>query len=82
MPPSACARNSRPRYTCSPINLGANTDPYQPIERKHRITRQVIEVLAEHHHPLTIVTKNALVERDLDLLEPMARQRSCRCSSR
>lgn len=66
---------ARRGYTCSPINLGANTDPYQPIERKHRITRQVIEVLAEHRHPLTIVTKNALVERDLDLLEPMARQR-------
>jgi len=60
-------------YQCSPINLGANTDPYQPIEREHRITRQLIEVLAEHRHPLTIVTKNALVERDIDLLAPMAR---------
>lgn len=62
-------------YMCSPINLGANTDPYQPIEREHRITRQIIEVLAEHRHPLTIITKNALVERDIDLLVPMARDR-------
>jgi len=61
-------------YRVSPINLGANTDPYQPIERRHRITRQVIEVLAEHRHPLTIVTKSALIERDIDLLAPMARQ--------
>jgi DNA repair photolyase len=65
---------SRRGYACSPINLGANTDPYQPIERTHRITRAVIEVLAEYRHPLTIVTKNALVERDLDLLAPMARE--------
>jgi DNA repair photolyase len=68
------AEMAKPGYVCSPINLGANTDPYQPIEREYRITRQVIEVLAECHHPLTIVTKNALVERDLDLLVPMARE--------
>ena len=61
-------------YVVSPINLGANTDPYQPIERRYRITRQVIEVLAEFKHPLTIVTKNALVERDLDLLTDLAKQ--------
>lgn len=61
-------------YICTPINLGANTDPYQPIERVHRITRQIIEVLAAHDHPLTIVTKNALVERDLDLLASMAQK--------
>jgi len=61
-------------YEVKPINLGANTDPYQPIERRYRLTRQIIEVLAEHRHPLTIVTKNALVERDLDLLAPLARQ--------
>lgn len=63
---------AKKNYVCTPINLGANTDPYQPIEREHRITRQIIEVLAAQHHPLTIVTKNALVERDLDLLVPMA----------
>ena len=63
---------SRPGYRPSPIALGANTDCYQPIERKHRITRSILEVLAECEHPLTLVTKSALVERDLDLLEPMA----------
>ena len=65
---------AKPGYRVSPINLGANTDPYQPIERRHRITRAVIEVLAECRHPLTIVSKNALVERDLDLLVPLAKQ--------
>lgn len=66
---------ARPGYVCSPINIGANTDPYQPAERRYRVTRQVLEVLAECRHPLTIITKNALVERDLDLLAPMARDR-------
>jgi DNA repair photolyase len=61
-----------PRYVCELIALGTNTDPYQPIEREHRITRSIIEVLAECNHPLGIVTKGALVERDLDLLAPMA----------
>lgn len=60
-------------YVCSPINLGANTDPYQPIERRYRITRSILEVLAECGHPCTIITKNAMIERDLDLLVPMAR---------
>jgi DNA repair photolyase len=64
---------AKPGYVPSPINLGANTDPYQPIERRYRITRSILEVLAEHRHPCTIVTKNALIERDLDLLVPMAR---------
>jgi DNA repair photolyase len=64
---------AKPGYRVSPINLGANTDPYQPIERRYRITRQVIEVLAEHRHPLTIVTKSALIERDIDLLAALAR---------
>ena len=59
-------------YRCTSIALGTNTDPYQPIERDLRITRGIIEVLAEHDHPLTIVTKSGLVVRDLDLLAPMA----------
>jgi len=63
---------AKPGYRCSPINIGANTDPYQPIERRYRITRSVLEVLAEYRHPCTIITKNALIERDLDLLVPMA----------
>ena len=68
------AELSKPGYRVSPINVGANTDPYQPIERRYEITRQVLEVLNEFKHPLTIVTKNALVERDLDLLTELARQ--------
>src|SRR3954471_19648895 len=63
---------ARPGYRASPIALGANTDCYQPIERKHRITRGILEVLAECEHPVTMVTKSALIERDLDLLAPMA----------
>jgi DNA repair photolyase len=59
-------------YRCELIALGTNTDPYQPIERDLRITRGVIEVLAECDHPLGIVTKSSLVERDIDLLAPMA----------
>lgn len=66
---------AKPGYVCSPINLGANTDPYQPIEREHRLTRGILEVLAECAHPLTLITKNAMVERDLDLLAPLAAKR-------
>jgi DNA repair photolyase len=62
-------------YVPSPIALGANTDPYQPIERDWRITRRVLEVLHECRHPVSITTKSALVERDVDLLAEMARQR-------
>jgi DNA repair photolyase len=65
---------ARPGYRCSPITLGANTDPYQPVERKHRITRQLLEVLHACRHPVSIITKSRLVTRDLDLLEPMAAQ--------
>lgn len=62
----------KPGYECRPIALGTNTDPYQPIEREWRITRGVVEVLAETDHPLTITTKSDRVVRDLDLLAPMA----------
>ncbi len=68
------AELSRPGYRCEVISIGANTDPYQPIERKHGITRAVLEVLAECNHPLGIITKSALIERDLDLLAPMAKK--------
>jgi DNA repair photolyase len=60
-------------YVPSPINIGSNTDPYQPVEKRWRLTRAALELLAECRHPCTIVTKNALVERDLDLLADMAR---------
>jgi DNA repair photolyase len=63
---------SAPGYVCKPINLGANTDPYQPAEREHRTTRELLEVLLAHRHPVTIVTKGALVLRDLDLLADLA----------
>ena len=62
----------KPGYRPSPIALGANTDCYQPIERKYRITRQILEVLAECEHPVTMVTKSALIERDLDLLTELS----------
>jgi DNA repair photolyase len=61
-----------PKYIAREIALGANTDPYQPIERQFRITREILEVLARTDHPVTIVTKSALVTRDIDLLAPMA----------
>ncbi|UCE88084.1 MAG: PA0069 family radical SAM protein [Pseudomonadota bacterium] len=63
---------ARPSYRCRPIALGTNTDPYQPIERHHRLVRDILEVLWEHRHPVSIVTKSALVERDLDVLGEMA----------
>jgi DNA repair photolyase len=64
---------AKPGYVCKPITLGANTDPYQPIERKMRVTRDILEVLARCRHPVTVITKSALVLRDLDLLADLAR---------
>jgi DNA repair photolyase len=68
------AELSRPSYRCEVIALGANTDPYQPIERQWRITRAVLELLREARHPVSIVTKSNLVLRDLDILSEMAAQ--------
>ena len=65
---------ARPGYRCRTIAMGTNTDPYQPVERERRITRRIIEVLWECRHPLTIVTKSRLVERDIDILAPMANE--------
>ncbi len=69
---------NRRGYRCSPINLGASTDPYQPLERRLGITRSLLEVLAECHHPVTITTKSALVARDLDLLQVLSAERLLR----
>ena len=63
------------KYRPAPIAFGANTDPYQPIERQYRITRSLIETLQRARHPLTIVTKSNLILRDLDILRPMGRDR-------
>jgi DNA repair photolyase len=68
------AELSRPRYEAKTIALGTNTDPYQPIERRYQITRRVLEVLSETGHPAGIVTKSALILRDIDLLADMARR--------
>lgn len=64
----------RPTYQPAVLALGANTDPYQPIEREERITRAVLEVLERFGHPVGITTKSALVVRDLDILSRMARR--------
>lgn len=63
---------SKPGYTAKTIAIGTNTDPYQPIEKKWRIMREILQVLEEHQHPVGIVTKSALVVRDQDILGRMA----------
>ena len=66
---------AKPSYRCSPIAIGVNTDAYQPIEREHRITRSILEVVHEAKQPVFLITKSALVERDIDILAAMARER-------
>ncbi|MCY3744756.1 MAG: PA0069 family radical SAM protein [Acidobacteria bacterium] len=61
-------------YEVGPLALGSNTDPYQPVERDLQITRQLLEVLSEARHPTGIVTKSALILRDLDIIVPMAKE--------
>ncbi|CAN5241624.1 PA0069 family radical SAM protein [soil metagenome] len=63
---------SKPGYSCAPIALGTNTDPYQPIEDRWKVTRSIIELLLECKHPFTITTKSDRVLRDLDILKPAA----------
>jgi DNA repair photolyase len=64
---------ARPGYTCKPIMLGANTDPYQPVERRVQVTRSILEVFTRTRHPVAVITKSAMVLRDLDLLTDLAR---------
>jgi DNA repair photolyase len=66
------AELSAPRYTPEIIHIGGNTDPYQPQERRLRVTRDVMEVLTRFRHPFSVITKSALILRDLDLLSEMA----------
>jgi DNA repair photolyase len=71
--PELLAREiSKKSYVPEPIALGVNTDAWQPVERDLRLTRRVIEVLHDRHHPFAAITKSSLIERDLDLLAPMA----------
>ena len=63
---------AKPGYDVRPIAIGTNTDPYQPIEQRYRVTRSILEVLSAYNHPVTIVTKSARVTRDLDILSDMA----------
>src|SRR5258706_9391048 len=65
---------SAPGYVPRAIAMGTNTDPYQPLEKKMRITRSILEVLRDFSHPVGIVTKSPLILRDLDILTPMAEQ--------
>ena len=61
-----------PGYQCRPLAIGTNTDPYQPGEKHYQVTRRVLETLLDYRHPVTIVTKGALILRDLDLLAELA----------
>ncbi len=65
----------KPDHAVEPIALGVNTDAYQPVERELRITRRILEVLRECEHPVGLITKSSLIERDIDILAPMAEKR-------
>jgi len=71
---------SKPSYQPGVIHIGGNTDPYQPQERRLRVTRQVLEVLSRFSHPFSIITKSALILRDLDLIGPMGGARLARAA--
>ena len=61
-----------------PIALGVNTDAYQPVERTQKLTRRFLQILSDHNHPVSLLTKSALIQRDLDLIAPMAEKQLCR----
>jgi DNA repair photolyase len=71
---SLLAEWEKPGYTCQPIAIGANTDPYQPAEKKLKITRRLLMTFLEHRHPVSLITKGGLMSRDLDLLAALAKQ--------
>ena len=66
---------AKPGYRCAPIAIGVNTDAYQPIEKQYRLTRQILEVLWEHRHPCTLITKSQMICDDLPLLARMASEK-------
>jgi DNA repair photolyase len=68
---------SRPGYACKPITIGANTDPYQPAEKRVGITRKLLAAFLEHRHPVSLITKGGLMTRDLDLLAALADRGLC-----
>ena len=65
----------RPGYRVNSIMLGANTDPYQPVEKQYKVTRSILETLQRFNHPVAIITKSTLITRDLDILTELARER-------
>jgi DNA repair photolyase len=67
----------KPGYDCRPITIGANTDPYQPAEKKTQVTRQLLELFEKHRHPVNLITKGQLISRDIDLLAALASRRLC-----
>ncbi|MEM1148735.1 MAG: PA0069 family radical SAM protein, partial [Pseudomonadota bacterium] len=69
---------SRPGYVPRPIALGVNTDAYQPVERQLGLTRRFLEILSAHNHPVSLLTKSALIQRDIDLIAPMVERNLCR----
>jgi len=68
---------SKPGYVCSAISIGANTDPYQPLEARLKTTHSILKVLEKHQHPFSLITKSSLIIRDLDILQKMAARNLC-----
>jgi DNA repair photolyase len=67
----------KPGYVCKPITIGANTDPYQPAEKKLELTRLLLQQFLAHRHPVSLISKSGLMRRDLDLLAELARLKLC-----
>jgi DNA repair photolyase len=67
----------KPGYECKPITIGANTDPYQPAEKSTGVTRQLLQLFRKHEHPVNLITKGTLIERDLEILEWLAERKLC-----